>query len=81
MVVEVNGYTIEPGANLAGANLEGVDLIGADLAGTNLEEACLYLAKLRDTDLSRVNLTAVWADEETTWPPGFDPGAAGVIFD
>jgi uncharacterized protein YjbI with pentapeptide repeats len=89
-------YEIRPGANLEGANLEGANLEGANLEGANLEganlryanleganleEACLYLAKLRDTDLSRVNLTAVWADEETTWPPGFDPGAAGVIFD
>ena len=43
--VEVNGYTIEPGANLAGANL-----IGATV------------------------------DAETVWPDGFDPEAAGVIF-
>ena len=46
VVVEVNGYTIEPGANLKGATLE-------------------------------------WAgvDEDTTWPDGFDPEVAGVIFD
>jgi len=30
VVVEVNGYTIEPGADLAGANLEGANLEGAD---------------------------------------------------
>jgi hypothetical protein len=38
--VEVNGYTIEPGADLSGAK----------------------------------------ANEDTTWPEGFDPVAAGVIF-
>jgi uncharacterized protein YjbI with pentapeptide repeats len=32
-VVEVNGYTIEPGADLAGADLEEADLAGANLGG------------------------------------------------
>ena len=54
--VEVNGYTIEPGADLREADLGGADLGGA-------------------------YLTAAKAGEETTWPPGFDPVAAGVIFD
>ena len=44
--VEVNGYTIEP---------------GADLAGAELKEAT--------------------ANEGTVWPDGFDPEAAGVIFE
>ena len=44
--VEVNDYTIEPGANLEGANLEGAK-----------------------------------ANKNTVWPDGFDPAAAGVIFD
>jgi len=44
--MEVNGYTIEPGANLQGANLRGAK-----------------------------------ANEDTVWPEGFDPVAAGVIFD
>ena len=54
-VVEVNGYTIEPGANLEGANLEGANLEGANLEGTR-------------------------ANEDTDWPKGFDPVAAGVTF-
>ena len=56
VVVEVNGYTIEPGANLA----------KADLNGANLE---------------RADLTEAKANEDTTWPDGFDPVAAGVIID
>ena len=56
VVVEVNGYTIEPGANLEGANLEGADLEGVDLEG-------------------------VRANDDTTWPEGFDPVAAGVVFE
>jgi uncharacterized protein YjbI with pentapeptide repeats len=34
--VEVNGYTIEPGADLSGANLKGADLSGANLKGVDL---------------------------------------------
>ena len=45
VVVEVNGYTIEPGA----------DLSGADLGGAK-------------------------ANQDTIWPEGFDPEAAGVVF-
>ena len=41
VVVEVNGYTIEPGANLAGAYLPGAHLEGANLEGANLKGANL----------------------------------------
>ena len=51
VVVEVNGYTIEPRADLEGADLNGADL------------------------------TEAKADDYTTWPVGFDPEAAGVIFE
>ncbi len=37
-VVEVNGYTIEPRANLTLANLAWANLKGADLTGVNLDE-------------------------------------------
>jgi len=36
--VEVNGYTIEPGANLHGANLNGADLYKADLEGAKAND-------------------------------------------
>jgi uncharacterized protein YjbI with pentapeptide repeats len=39
VVVEVNGYTIEPGANLLVADLTGVDLRRADLVRTVLNGA------------------------------------------
>jgi len=76
-VVEVNGYTIKPWAKLSEA-----DLSGANLSGANL----LY-AKLSGADLSGANLrhpqAVKWAraDEDTRWPEGFDPKAAGVIFE
>ena len=39
VVMEVNGYTIEPGADLAEADLTGANLSGADLRGANLSGA------------------------------------------
>jgi len=65
VVVEVNGYTIEPGANLEGANFAGASLTRANLEGAWLKGA---------------NLKGARASESTTWPEGFDPVAAGVIF-
>ncbi len=47
VVVEVNGYTIEPGANLTQANLREANLRGADLREADLGVADLsgaYLA-------------------------------------
>ncbi len=64
--VEVNGYTIKPGADLREARLEGADLSGADLSGA---------------DLYKANLDGAKAAEDTIWPDGFDLRAAGVIFD
>ena len=75
VVVEVNGYTIEPGANLHLANLAG-----ANLAGANLISADLRGAYLRGANLERANLNGTVADRNTRWPEGFDPVAAGVIF-
>ena len=39
VVVEVNGYTIEPGANLGSAHLYRANLVGANLEGANLKGA------------------------------------------
>ncbi len=82
---EVNGYMIGPGADLRradlfGADLEGVDLSGADLNGANLYEANLSGADLGGALLSGVNLIGARVNKNTTWPEGFDPKAAGVIF-
>jgi uncharacterized protein YjbI with pentapeptide repeats len=65
VVVEVNGYKIEPEANLREANLSGANLVGAFLVGA---------------DLSGANLDGAKAAEDTIWPEGFDLRAAGVIF-
>jgi len=60
--VEVNGYTIEPGADLSGADLSGwylhgADLSGADLTGSDLAGADLSGADLTGSDLTGANLT------------------------
>ncbi len=92
--VEVNGYTIEPGAdlsgrnlsgrNLSGRNLSGADLSGADLSRARLTRADLARANLRGANLTRTNLRGAnlkgaVADTDTQWPEGFDPVAAGAI--
>ena len=53
-----------------------MNLTGADLGGAYLNEADLEGANLRGA-----NLSGAKADEDTTWPGGFDPVAAGVIFE
>ena len=77
---EVNGYMIGPGADLRRADLFGADLEGVDLSGADLNEANLYEADLGGALLSGVNLIGARANKNTTWPDGFDPKAAGVIF-
>jgi hypothetical protein len=62
--------TLGPGVTRGDANLEGTLLYGANLRGADLRGAD------RSTDLKGAE-----ADEYTIWPEGFDPVAAGVIFD
>jgi len=81
VVVEVNGYTIEPGANLEGAYLDGVNVVKADLTEADLFGANLTGANFRGANLGGVDLKGAKANEDTVWPEGFDPVAAGVIFD
>ena len=95
VVVEVNGYEIEPGADLTGANLYRMNLIGVTLTGAylvltdlpvaNLTGAHLVLTNLEGANLEGANFSGAYlsgakANKDTTWPEGFDPVAAGVIF-
>ena len=52
----VNGYRIEPGADLIGADLAGASLLGAHLNGANLEGADLTGAYLVQADLRHADL-------------------------
>ena len=61
-MAEVNGYEIEPRANLRGANLIGANLFYANIEGANLicaniEGANLTGANLTDANLTDANLT------------------------
>jgi len=76
------GYT---GANLKVANLKEADLTLADLSGAYLEGANLAMAFLVGANLTGANLSGARlarakANEDTIWPKGFDPVAAGVTF-
>jgi uncharacterized protein YjbI with pentapeptide repeats len=64
-----------------GADLSGTDLSGANLADANLIEVNLSGANLSGANLSRAYLEGAKADVDTVWPEGFDPEAAGVIFE
>ena len=57
------------------ANLTGAELKEADLPRKNL-----IRADLRGC-LDEVNLEGAAADERIVWPEGFDPEAAGGIFE
>jgi hypothetical protein len=54
----VNGYTIEPTANLTGANLTAANLYAANLCAANLSGANLRATNLTAADLHAANLTA-----------------------
>ena len=56
MTKQINGYTIEPKADLTVAYLRGADLSDANLRGANLSGADLRDANLRDANLSDANL-------------------------
>ena len=83
------------GANLTGANLTEADFAAAyvdgvavnevNLSGADPIRAILEGANLEGADLTGANLTGArlhgaTADQDTRWPDGFDPVAAGVAF-
>jgi hypothetical protein len=55
-MVTINGYKIEPRADLQGANLQGANLQGANLLDANLRYANLQGANLLDANLLDANL-------------------------
>ena len=72
------------GAIFERAVLRGTDLSNARLVGTILKRAVLsgtvlFGADLTDADLSESSIHWPFADQETLWPEGFDPEAAGIV--
>ena len=68
---------------LSGANLTGACLNKACLTAANLDQVDLRYANLTGTyiigvDLSRANLNGAFYDEDTQFPPNFDPINAGM---
>ncbi len=76
-------------ARLSEANLDEADLNGTDLSGANLSKTSLKLtdlsganlsqAYLIQTDLSQALLKGAKYSTNTSFPPDFDPEAAGMI--
>ena len=55
---------------------------GVEVNGHTIEPgAYLYKADLEGANLIGADLKGAKADKKTTWPDGFDPKAAGVIFE
>jgi uncharacterized protein YjbI with pentapeptide repeats len=55
------------------------DLSKADLSRANLSFVNLRGADLREVNLKEANLREAKYDNDTDWPDGFDPKAAGAI--
>ena len=81
--VDLSGRDLR-NVDLSNADLEQANLTGADLSWTGLSggrgwRPSLYGANLAGADLSGTDLRGAVADEDTIWPEGFDPEAAGVF--
>ena len=66
------------GGNLKQAYFRYANLRQANLRQANLKRAVLSQANLTGTDLSGADLAEAIEDDDTVWPEGFDPEAAGV---
>lgn len=79
----VNGAVLKRaklvGTRLADADLNWVDCSDADLTGADLRRARLGWANLSGAKLADARLEGALYNEDTKWPDGFDPIAAGCI--
>ena len=66
-------------ANLILANLKRAKLIQADLEKANFTSANLHGADLSEANLHKTVLQFAKYTDDTKWPHGFDPIAAGAI--
>jgi hypothetical protein len=65
-------------SDLSDADFTGASFDGADLSLSNLTGAKLCGADLSKATLTGATLTGAVADDQTTWPDGFEAEAAGV---
>lgn len=68
MPTTINGYVLEPGAQLENADLSGQDLRSIDLTGANLRGANLSGANLVGVNFTNVDLTDAWMYQAITTP-------------
>ncbi len=66
-------------SRLTGADLNWAVMVGANLSGADLRKANLGWADLRNADLNEAILTKARYNDQTVWPSGFDPDAAGCL--
>jgi uncharacterized protein YjbI with pentapeptide repeats len=66
-------------AYLSKADLSGANLCQANLSQANLSGANLCQANLSQANLSGANLSEAKYDQNTQWPPDFDPKAAQAM--
>jgi hypothetical protein len=92
---DLGGLRLPPLSNLTGIRLDGARLLNADLREVILiqavfTEANLALADLRDAELYGADFrgargleelvaTGAKYNDDTKWPPGFDPNSAGLV--
>ena len=67
------------GANLSHAIFIEAELIEANLKSANLHQADLTGANLTGANLKDTQLDDCIYSDQTIWPKGFDPGAAGAV--
>ena len=86
MAIEVNGYTIQPGADLSGADLSGADLSNMDLSeiefdGANLTNANLSGSNLHYSSLDEnTNLSGADLSNVSFYGDGTANGISGVSY-
>ncbi len=59
--------------------LVGINLSGVDLSFAELRQANLKGPDLSGADLSTTAVAGAFYDDNTIWPDGFDPQAAGAL--
>lgn len=75
--VKLNGSDLR-GANFSGAELHNVYFHQADLRGVDFSGANLYASDFRQAKMKGINLQGADYNEETSWPPNFNPVKAGA---
>jgi tetratricopeptide (TPR) repeat protein len=77
--IDLQGINLSQ-ACLINADLREANLTRANLTDADLSDACLMTADLRGANLNGAKLEGAIYNEDTEFPSGFDPEAAGMEF-